>query len=192
MRTRALWLIIAACAFWLPASSPASSSPSFPDRYDTEIERAAERWLPGMPWRMWKGQLAAESGLDPAAVSPVGAAGLAQMMPGTWREVREAMGWGLVSPHDVRYAVEGGAFYLARLIRFWSSPRPVEDKWKLGQASYNSGAGNILRAQRACGNPVLYDEIVRCLPQVTGRFAQETLSYVPRIWRLWARFEVER
>ena len=145
-----------------------------------------------MPWRMWKGQLAAESGLDPAAVSPVGAAGIAQMMPGTWDEVRQAMGWGLVSPHDVRYAIEGGAFYLARLIRFWSSPRPVEDRWRLGQASYNAGAGNILKAQRACGGPALYPDIMACLPSITGRHSAETLAYVPRIWRLWARFEAER
>lgn len=138
---------------------------------------------------MWKAQLAAESAIDPSAVSPVGAAGLAQFMPATWREVTAAMGWQAVSPFDVRYAIEGGAFYLARMIRFWTAPRPVEDRWRLGQASYNAGAGNILKAQRACGGPALYAAIVACLPQITGRHAAETLAYVPRIWRLWARFE---
>ena len=186
MRILALWLTIAACVSWPWQSSWASS---WPERYDAQIEKAAKRWLPGLPWAMWKAQLIAESGLDPAAVSPAGARGLAQFMPGTWIEVSRALGWGIVSPHLAEYAVEGGAYYLAKLRKAWRAPRPQDDRVKLAQAAYNAGLGTLLAAQGLCGGPNLYAEIVACLPRITGRHAAETLAYVPRIWRLWARLE---
>src|SRR3546814_8620173 len=126
MRTRWLLPFIASVCFSACVSSPAQSSPEFPDRYDAEIERAAGRWLPTMPWRLLKSQYWQESLLDPSAVSHAGARVIAQFMPATWREVSAAMGWGLVSPHDVRYAVEAGAFYDARLRRQWRAERPEE------------------------------------------------------------------
>jgi membrane-bound lytic murein transglycosylase F len=45
--------------------------------------------------------------------------------------------------------------------------------------------GHLIKAQRLCGNSALYEEIVRCLPQVTGRHSVETITYVRRIaqWR---------
>jgi soluble lytic murein transglycosylase-like protein len=133
----------------------------------------------------WKSQLYQESRLDPAAVSPVGAAGLAQFMPGTWADVARALrippG---VSPHHA-FAVEAGAWYMARLRRQWSSPRPEEDRHRLAQAAYNAGLGHILAAQRRCGGPNLYSDIIRCLPAITGRHSEETITYVQRIakWR---------
>lgn len=187
MRILALWLTIAASVSLLSASSLASS---FPERYDREIQRAVDRWWPDFPyWRAWKAQLWQESRLNPAAVSPVGARGLAQFMPATWREISAAMSYGLVSPHDVQPAIEAGAFYMARLRRGWSSPRPALDRHWLAAASYNAGMGNILRAQKACGGRALYAEIIACLPQVTGRHSAETITYVERIKRWWREME---
>ncbi|MDZ7809213.1 MAG: transglycosylase SLT domain-containing protein [Arhodomonas sp.] len=173
-----------ACALWAPACW---SDSSFPDRYDADIRSAAKLYLPGVDWRLWKSQLYAESRLDPDAVSPVGAAGVAQFMPATWREVTAALGWSGVSPHDAQPAIEAGAYYLARLRRNWSAPRPEADRHSLAAASYNAGLGHLLKAQRRCGGPPGYAEIIECLPEVTGRHSEETITYVQRIWRFWTR-----
>lgn len=175
-----------ACLFAAGASTSAFAGPVFPDRYDATIRAAAETWLPGVPWKLWKAQLYQESRLRPDAVSPVGAAGLAQFMPGTWRDVCAAMRWAGVSPHDAEPAIHAGAFYMAKLRKSWSAPRPDEDRMKLAQASYNAGLGNLLRAQNKCGGRPLFAEIIACLPAVTGHHSKETRTYVERIWRWFA------
>src|SRR5690606_7292763 len=78
-----------ACACW---PSP-SSGASFTAKYDGQIQAATKRWWPDVPyWKLWKAQMIQESRLDPTAVSSVGARGLAQFMPSTWREVAAELG----------------------------------------------------------------------------------------------------
>ena len=156
------------------------------DQYDAAIQQAVKRWWPGVDWRLWKAQLWQESRFDPDAVSPVGARGLAQFMPATWAEVSQQMKINRLSPHLAEPAIEAGAFYMARLRQNWSSPRPEQDRHSLALASYNAGLGNLLKAQRACDGALLYANIAQCLPQITGAHAQETLYYVPAVWR-WYR-----
>ena len=166
--------------------TPAAAK-TFPSRYDGEIHKAVERWWPDYPlWLAWKAQLYQESRLDPAAISPVGARGLAQFMPGTWagvaRELR--LPAGASATQDI--AIDAGAYYMAKLRRSWRSPRPAEDRHQLAQASYNAGLGNLIAAQKRCGGPALYAEIIVCLPAVTGpRNSRETIGYVTSIakWR---------
>lgn len=168
-------------------AAPSSWASSFPDRYDGQIERAAHLYWPGGPdWRWWKAQLYQESLLNPNARSHVGAEGLAQFMPGTWAQVTRELGWSGISPRDAKYAIEAGAYYMAKLRRSWKSPRPAMDRHQLAQASYNAGLGHLVKAQRLCGGAVLYADIVRCLPQVTGHHSRETITYVERIAR-WRR-----
>lgn len=170
----------------LMGCAPAQAGPLIPAKYDREIERTVARWWPAYPFAAaWKAQLYQESRLDPAAVSPMGARGLAQFMPGTWaqvaRELRLPPG---LSPHHA-WAIEAGAYYMAKLRGQWTAPRPAEDRHRLAQASYNAGLGHILAAQRRCGGPPGYDAIVACLPAVTGRHSAETIGYVAAIakWR---------
>lgn len=179
-----------ACASW---ASPSSSQPLYDTDYDRQIQRAVDRYWPAFPfWRSWKAQLYQESLLDPEAVSPVGARGLAQFMPGTWQEVAQELGYGDVSPHLAGPAIEAGAYYMAKLRKTWSSPRPEEARHKLAQASYNAGAGNIIKAQRLCDGALLWRRIRDCLPQVTGHHSQETITYVQRIERWWRMLEAGR
>ncbi|KRF37458.1 transglycosylase SLT domain-containing protein [Nocardioides sp. Soil805] len=73
-----------------------------------------------------------ESGFDPAAVSPAGAQGLMQLMPGT------ASGLGVTDPFDPAQAVDGAARLLDDLIgRF--------GQVDLALAAYNAGPGAVLR-----------------------------------------------
>lgn len=168
------------------ASCSAQAGTIIPDRYDRQIAKAVETYWPAYPFPdAWKAQLYQESRLDPDAVSPVGAAGLAQIMPGTFaqivRELRLPPG---LSPHS-EMAVDWGAYYMARQHAVWRAPRPWDDRHKLAQASYNAGAGHIIAAQARCGDPPGYQAIIRCLPEVTGKHARETITYVIRIaqWR---------
>jgi soluble lytic murein transglycosylase-like protein len=136
--------------------------------------------------RAYLAQLYQESLCDPAAVSPVGARGLAQFMPGTWIEAQARLGYQAeLTPHD-DIAIEAGAWYMARTMAVWSGrPRPRLEIWRLGLASYNAGAGNIIAAQSACQGARDWRVIETCLPQITGRHAAETRAYVPRIERHW-------
>jgi membrane-bound lytic murein transglycosylase F len=141
--------------------------------------------MPAYDWRLWKAQLYQESLLNPDAVSPVGARGLAQFMPGTWAEVSRQLGYEHLNPHMAEPAIIAGAYYMARQLAIWKAPRPAADRYSLAAASYNAGAGNIIKAQQVCGGSNGYAEIISCLPEVTGHHSKETKTYVQRIWRYW-------
>lgn len=172
------WLL--AIALMVPAFGQAEV---IPDDYDQEIRDAADRYLPGWDWRLYKAQLYQESRLDPQAESHVGAKGLAQFMPATWDEVTNQMGYGSVSPTAVKPAIQAGAYYMADFREEWSAPRPTPDRYSLSAASYNAGLANVVQAQEICGGPNQYLAIIGCLPEVTGEHARETRSYVAEIWR---------
>jgi soluble lytic murein transglycosylase-like protein len=166
----------------------ASSAPAapWPSTYDATIQDAWETYHPGRPWQWWKAQLWQESRLDPLARSPVGALGLAQFMPRTADEIWKAMGYGVVDRRLAEPSIRAGAFYMRRLVMVWKGPRTDLSRLQLAQASYNAGAGSLIKAQKRCGGPREYTAIVACLPMVTGRFSRETTTYVARIDR-WRR-----
>lgn len=166
---------------------------TFSSKYDGEIERAAKRWWPDLPyWKLWKAQLYQESQLDPLAVSPVGARGLAQFMPATWQDITGRMGRAGGSPVDPDLAIEAGAFYMAQLRLTWRRDRTSAQRNPLAQASYNAGTGSILKAQARCNDARMWPEIAPCLEAVTGaKFSHETRTYVERIDRWWRQMEME-
>ena len=145
-----------------------------------------EAFLPvGTDHRLLISQCYQESRLDPFAVSPVGARGLCQFMPGTWREVVDNIG---LSPDDVwlpEASIRAAGYYMGKLHRTWSAPRPAMDRYMISTASYNCGAGNMIKAQKLCGGKNLYKEIIPCLPDVTGRHSKETITYVRNIFTRW-------
>lgn len=189
-RIVAALLLIALCAIARPVEASRRAA-AIPSAYDAEIRRHAEAYLPAWDWRWWKAQLYAESAMQPHAVSPAGARGLAQLMPATHAEIAAALRSPWASPHDVEYAIEAGAFYMRRMRHVWRAERPEEERRRLAQASYNAGAGNILKAQRACKDTLgtactTWAEIGAFLPRITGpRHSAETLGYVARIDRLF-------
>jgi soluble lytic murein transglycosylase-like protein len=72
----------------------------------------------------------AESGFNPGAVSPAGAQGIAQFMPGT------AASYGLRNPFDAAAAIDAQAHLMSDLLRqFRSVP--------LALAAYNAGPGAV-------------------------------------------------
>lgn len=121
------------------------------------------------------------------AVSPVGAAGLMQLMPGTFEQMRKQLGWGQVSPFSAEHNITLGVLYQTQMDRQWAGRgRTVVQRHPLGLASFNAGLGNILKAQEMCRSAVLWRNISPCMIQVTGKAnARQTLGYVTSIakWR---------
>lgn len=150
-------------------------------KYDTLIQKAVDAHLPGYDWRKLKAQYYQESRLNPKAVSPAGAGGIAQFMLATWKEKAPKAGYPDADRFDPEASIMVGAYYMAELIEQWRWKRPEVDRHCLAMASYNAGLGNILKAQKLADNATLYAHIIAKLPEVTGDHSKETKTYVKRI-----------
>ncbi|MEX2473934.1 lytic transglycosylase domain-containing protein [Marinobacter sp.] len=107
------------------------TTPLFLEPYRSEIETAAHQF--DIDPALVRAVIHAESAFNPSALSPKGAQGLMQLMPGTARElaVNNAM--------DASENIRGGADYLARMLkRFGGDTR-------LATAAYNAGPGAVGR-----------------------------------------------
>ena len=107
----------------------AAGVPAFaPARYRPALLRSASRW--NVSAALLAAQLEAESGFNPRAVSPAGAQGIAQFMPGT------AASYGLRNPFDPEAAIDAQAHLMSDNLRqFRSVP--------LALAAYNAGGGAV-------------------------------------------------
>lgn len=100
--------------------------------YMAAIAEAERRY--GLPTNLLRALIWAESRFNPMAVSPAGAAGLAQLMPATAREL------GVRNRHDPLASIDGGARYLRDMLdRF--------DAVHLALAAYNAGPGAVSRSR---------------------------------------------
>lgn len=163
-------------------------------KYDSLVREAvAEHWrdFPEPLW--WKAQLCQESQFNPHAVSPVGAQGLAQIMPQTYAEILRALKWDrAASAFDPYRAIHAGAYYQGKSRRGWrANGRMPRERNDLGLCSYNAGAGNCIKAQKLCGDALLWPAVRECLRMVTGeKNAHETKTYVTRIHQWWREMEM--
>jgi soluble lytic murein transglycosylase-like protein len=102
-----------------------------PHAYDDIIREAAEIYK--LDPAMIRAVMQAESAFDAMAISPVGALGLMQLMPGVAAEL------GATDPLDPRQNIMAGARYLRQLL---DSHR---GNVRLALASYNAGPGNVAK-----------------------------------------------
>jgi len=104
--------------------------------YVAEATRLAKEY--GLPENIFLSLIHQESRFDANALSPAGAIGLAQLMPGTASE----MG---VDPRDWKQNLDGGARYLAQQYKAFG-------EWPLALAAYNAGPRRVREAGNAIPN----------------------------------------
>jgi soluble lytic murein transglycosylase-like protein len=110
----ALFLLPTAAFFGVasPASAQNLSRAKSTDRLAKFIEEASDRFA--VPAHWIRAVIQIESGGDEHAISPRGAMGLMQLMPGTWAELGVRYGLGL-DPFDLRNNVFAGTAYLMEM-----------------------------------------------------------------------------
>ncbi|MGV3721111.1 MAG: lytic transglycosylase domain-containing protein [Actinomycetota bacterium] len=115
----------------------------------------------GLDARLVMSVIAVESNFNQNAVSPVGAMGLGQLMPGTASDL------GVSNAYDAKANLEGSTRLLSRHIQNMTADgRPTEEAIKLALACYNAGAGAVKKYK---GIPPY----------------RETQNYVKKITRLY-------
>lgn len=141
-----------------PASRADLTARLIPGAYAAKVHELAERFdlspalIEALVWQ--------ESRWRERAVSPAGARGLAQLMPGTARELG-------VNPDDPFANLEGGARYLRQqLDRF-------DGDVEKALAAYNAGPG---RVRAANGIPAIR-ETQHYVAAVMGRLSHHSRSY---------------
>jgi hypothetical protein len=127
-----------------------SAVPTYvPARYAPAILRSSQRW--SVSAGLLSAQLYAESNFNPYAVSPAGARGIAQFMPGTARS------YGLSNAFDASASIDAQAHMMRDLLRrFGSVP--------LALAAYNAGPGAVAR----CGCIPPYRETQGYVARILG------------------------
>jgi membrane-bound lytic murein transglycosylase F len=154
----------------------------WPTGYDQIFKKFTDLYFgeQDVDWLWFKAQGIAESGLNKLAVSPVGAKGIMQLMPGTFK----AMGInGDINNPIVN--IEAGIAYDRRMWDCWFAKRSFNDRLNLMFASYNAGLGNILKAQERASDKVTWEGISIELKWITGKHSKETIGYVNNIHKYY-------
>ena len=155
-------------------------------KYDNYFKKYSKRFFGvGFRWQYFKAQAIAESRLKPQARSSVGATGIMQIMPRTFKEIRRK------NPHikgartHPRWNIAAGIYYDRSLWNVWRAKRPFMDRVRFMFGSYNAGKSNILKAQKVAQNqgmnPNVWSSIQSSLADVTGKRSKETIQYVEKI-----------
>lgn len=183
------WIVTLA----LVALAPPLPAQRATERYDDSFRKYSKRFFGvAFDWRVFKAQALTESNLDTAAQSWVGARGIMQLMPGTFREI-QSRNPDFSSIDDPQWNIAAGIFYDRRLWRLWRDSVEAADHRAFMFASYNAGRAPILRAQalalRHALDPRLWASVEAVAAGVSRWRHQETLAYVRRIDENLARVD---
>ena len=155
------------------------------DQYDPLFKKYSKRYFGvAFDWRLFKAQAMAESNLSPDAKSGVGARGIMQLMPTTFREI-QTRNPELECIDHPEWNIAAGIAYDRTLWRLWTEHPTLEERRNFMLASYNAGRGTLLRAQNTARQKQLdhcvWRSIAEIAPSVRGWRYRETLQYVTKI-----------
>jgi soluble lytic murein transglycosylase len=150
--------------------------------YPPAFRDVAKRFAPpsGVPVDLLLALVREESALDPRALSPAGAVGLAQLMLPTARHLAAEAGLPRPTRADLMKAdvnLRLGARYLGQLVRRFDGSAV------LALAAYNAGPTSVLRWLAERGDEDL-DAFVEDIPY------DETRAYVKRVLRSYAAYRL--
>jgi len=176
-----LWLLAALLpSLVLAGVHPHVKDERWTDEFDPLFRKYTKHYFGAhFDWHWFKAQGIAESGLDPAAKSPMGARGIMQILPATYQEIRSKNPF-LANIEDPRWNIAAAIFYDRQLYRKWKQQHDIQtsERLKFAFGSYNAGYGNMLKAYRRAADR--HDEVRRW--EHLAPFApSETRRYVSRI-----------
>jgi hypothetical protein len=150
------------------SAAPSSTTlPSFvPARFRDTLVDAGSKW--NVSPALLAAQLDAESGFNPFAVSPAGAEGIAQFMPGT------ASSYGLVDPFDPVEAIDAQAHLMSDLIHQFGSP-------ELALAAYNAGPAPVEACSCVPGIPETSAYVARIMALIGSAGALTVPTFEVRL-----------
>ncbi len=189
MHFKPFWPIIIIVSISAMGSADDFSKYKKYEKYDDYFRKYTKRnFGPGFDWLYFKAQAIAESNLNPKAKSYVGAQGIMQIMPRTYDEIRTKNKLIKGAASEPKWNIAAGIWYNKKQFDFWQKGRSLDERLKFMYGSYNAGRGNLLKAQReaidAGLNPRTWDSMYHALPEVTGKYSKETLTYVKKIFNI--------
>jgi membrane-bound lytic murein transglycosylase F len=163
------------------------------DRYDETFRKYSKRYFgPAFDWRLFKAQGMAESNLDSAAKSPVGARGIMQLMPSTFGEI-QSRNPQITRIDDPEWNIAAGIYYDRQLWRLWQQDSIQGHRREFMLGSYNAGRTTIRNAQGVARSANLdhreWPSIEAVAPRVPRWRHRETVAYVRRIQEYLARLD---
>jgi Transglycosylase SLT domain len=138
-----------------PLAAPAAPTPPPPPSPEELADRAADKY--GLPRALVRTVMAAESGFHVDVVSPKGAIGLMQLMPGTAQTLK-------ADPHDPAQNADAGTRYLRDLLLKYDG-----QLWH-ALAAYNAGPGAV---DKYNGIPP-YRETINYVKWIDAKFKKAT------------------
>lgn len=155
-------------------------------KFDPYFKKYTKRFFgPGFDWQHFKAQAVAESRLKAQARSRVGAVGVMQIMPRTFKEIMRKNPAIKGSRAQPRWNIAAGIYYDRLIWKVWKADRSFQDHLNFTFGAYNAGKATIFKAQRLARsrklNPNRWSSIERVLPDITGRRSRETIGYVRKI-----------
>lgn len=169
-----------------PFVSAAFAGVPLANRYDDYFRKYTKRYFGvAFDWRLFKAQGLVESSLNAEARSRVGARGVMQLMPRTFRAVQiENPELGDIG--DPQWNIAAGIAYARQLWRQWQGDVESTHMRAFMLGSYNAGRSTLLRAQRMAEalslNHRQWPSIEMVAPAVPGWQYQETVNYVLRVF----------
>jgi len=185
MRLRQLSSCVFLACFITGASFAGDTS-----RSDDVFSKYSKRFFgPGFDWRIFKAQGLAESNLNPDARSWVGATGIMQLMPSTYKEIQTANPE-FLEANNPEWNIAAGIYYDRKMWKAWNEHESAPDRMRFVLGSYNAGRRTILRAQQQAEtlnlDETVWPSIEQAAPNVTKWRHQETLTYVDKVEALYA------
>ena len=134
-----------------------------------------EHYATDVDWRLIAAMSYQESHWDPLAKSPTGVRGIMMLTLPTAKD------WGVTSRLNAEQSIRGGTQYFSNLLRRIPDRIQYPDRMWFALAAYNIGLGHLedarILTQRAGGNPDLWIDVKRYLPQLRQKRFYKTTKY---------------